>query len=340
MRTGKKLKFILIITVVLLVFTAGLSACGASLPQGRTFTVNTGQNRTGGKSTETGEEIISLDKGLKDVSGTGENGGGFTLTMLNVGQGLAILIEADGHYMMYDGGGREASSYVVSYLKEQKITGFDCLIASHYDEDHIAGLVGVLRNYDVGNLICPDYQADSKIYQSFVDASESNGAALIHPQAGERYSLGGAVISILGPFGYDEEKENNNSIAVKLTYGNFSCILTGDAEKEEEQAIIDSGADLATDLYVVGHHGSSGSTSDAFLKAMSPSVVWISCGSDNSYGHPAQKTMEKLKEAGIALYRTDLLENAKTKEVTCYADGNSYWFDQEASNDYSPGEKN
>lgn len=255
----------------------------------------------------------------------------FSATMLNVGQGLSVLIQSDGHNMLYDGGNRAHSSYVVSYLQQHGIDSLDYMVASHYDEDHIAGLVGVLNTTPVSSILCPDYQEDSKIYKSFVKGEETSGAQIDHPDAGEEYLLGDAKIEVL----QDDpslEEANNKSIAVKVSYGTFSMLLTGDTEQEAEEEMIRSGQDLHADLYVAGHHGSSSSSSQDFLTAVDPSYVWISCGADNSYGHPHKETMEKFEKDGIQMFRTD-----RQGEVSVYADGNSYWFSMAPSDDWKSG---
>lgn len=255
----------------------------------------------------------------------------FSATMLDVGQGLSVLIQADGHNMLYDGGNRQHSSYVVAYLKEHGIDSLDYMVASHYDEDHIAGLVGVLKNTEVDTVICPDYEADSKIYQSFVSGEENSGAKTEHPDAGTEYMLGDARVEIMrdDPSAQDE---NNRSIAVKISYGLFSMLLTGDSEEEAEKEMIDSGLDLHSDLYVAGHHGSSSSSSQEFLSAVSPYYVWISCGLGNSYGHPHKETMEKLEKDGVQIFRSD-----RQGEVSVYSDGTNYWFSTMPSDDWKCG---
>ena len=102
------------------------------------------------------------------------------MTVLDVGQGLSVLIESNGEYALYDGGDRTASSYVVSYLKKHNITKIKYMIASHYDDDHINGLVGVLKNYDVENIIGPDYTTDTRVYKSFVEEIKTQGKTVIH----------------------------------------------------------------------------------------------------------------------------------------------------------------
>jgi len=261
-----------------------------------------------------------------------EESPGCSVTLLDVGQGLAVLLEADGHFMLYDGGGRDSSSYVVAYLKERGIESLDLMIASHYDEDHIAGLIGVLNSFSVHTVLCGDYEADSRIYRSFRSALEKTDAEVLHPVRGEDYRVGTAEILVLGPENYGREKENNNSIVVRAVCGAFSCLLTGDAEYEEEQYLLSQGSELRSDLYVVGHHGSAGSSSGALLSAVKPRAVLLSCGKDNDYGMPKEKTMERLRATGAVLYRTDLQGTVKlwVKDGCLYAD-------REPSENWEPG---
>ena len=248
----------------------------------------------------------------------------FKVTMLDVGQGLSILIESDGEYMIYDGGGRSYSSYVVSYLKKHNIDELEYMFISHYDEDHIAGLVGVLNTCEVDTAVTPDYTADSAIYRSFRDMLKNNGADEEHPLAGDSYTLGNADIQVLSPHDYAGNDENDASIVIKVTYGNYSCIITGDAEENAESEMVSSGADIDADLYVVGHHGSASSSSESFVRAVSPEYAFISVGENNRYGHPAQQTIDLLNLLGIKIFRTDM-----QGEVTAFSDGNRYWVDSE-----------
>lgn len=256
----------------------------------------------------------------------------FEMTMLDVGQGLSLLIKADGKYMIYDGGGRSRSSYVVSYLKKHGVTELQYLTASHYDEDHIAGLVGVLNTTKVDTIVCPDYQKDTKIYQSFINKEQQSKAKVIHPKTGYTLTLGNAAIKVLSADN-SAEKDNNRSIAMRVTYGNFSVIMTGDAELDVETSIIYNKYNIDSDVYVAGHHGSKYSSSTAFLNAVTPAYTLISCGTGNSYGHPTEEALRRIKESGSKLYRTDV-----QGEVTVYSDGNKYWFSQAPSNNWTQGD--
>lgn len=246
---------------------------------------------------------------------------GFQITMLDVGQGLSLLLRCGDSTMLYDGGGRSTSSYVVAYLREHEVDTLDYMFVSHYDEDHLAGLVGVLNTTPVRTVVSPDYAADTAIYTSYQTKLAQNGAAVVHPYVGQTFSLGEADVQVLGPKDYTYDSENSYSVAVRVTYGSFSCVITGDAEAEAEQDMLSSGLPLNAELYVVGHHGSSFSNSAAFVRAVAPKYAFISCGKDNSYGHPTAKTMAVLAENGTRYFRTD-----EQGEVTCYATRSSYWF--------------
>lgn len=256
----------------------------------------------------------------------------FSLTMLDVGQGLSVLVQADGEYLLYDGGGRGASSYVVAYLQQHGVSELEWLVASHYDEDHISGLVGVLHTTPVKQALMPDYTTDTQIYQSLQNVLGEKSVPVICPAQGDTVSLGSAEIQIVGPKNYDYDSDNSNSLCLRISYGNFRCLLTGDAEQDAEQDMVASGQDLTCDLYVVGHHGSSSSTSEELLEAASPWYVFLSVGTDNAYGHPTEQTMTALQQHGVALYRTD-----KQSEITVYSDGENCWFSTNPCEDWTPG---
>ena len=256
----------------------------------------------------------------------------FEVRMLDVGQGECLLLVSDGDYLLYDGGGRAYSSYVVSYLRQHGIRHLDYLFVSHYDEDHINGLVGVLNTTEVDTAVTPDYRADSKIYTSFQKMLKQNGAKTVHPALGDTYTLGGADIQVVSPKSYRCKAENDRSIAIRAQYGAFSCIITGDAEAAAEQDMLDSDLELDSDLYVAGHHGSSSSSTPDFVRAVSPDYAFLCVGRGNSYGHPTQKTLTTLRDNQVQIFRTDL-----QGEVTACSDGDRCWFSTAPCSDWSPG---
>lgn len=252
-------------------------------------------------------------------------------TVLDVGQALSVLVECDGSYMLYDGGDTDRSSYVVAYLKNKEITELDYMVASHYDSDHIAGLIGALNVFDVGHVLGPDYEGDTDLYRSFANAVGKAGQTIEHPSVGEQFNLGSAQVTVLAP-SVEDEAPNNNSIAIKIVHGENSFLLTGDAEAESEEDMSGTGIDLRADVLVLGHHGSSTSTTEAFLDAVKPEIGIVSCADDNSYGYPHKEPLERLRARDIALYRTD-----KQGEIIAYSDGRTLTWNTDPCNDYSDG---
>lgn len=259
--------------------------------------------------------------------------GEMAVHFLDVGQGLSILVQSGGQNLIYDGGDKETSSFVVSYLKSQGVETIDYLISSHYDSDHLSGLIGCLNAFEVENVISSDYEHDSKTYESFVSAAAKKGLSLQHPAAGTEIAFGTGTFTILAPVSIDSDDSNNNSVAIRLTNGRNSFIFTGDAEHASEAAMCGSGLDLSCDVLVPGHHGSATATSWEFLQASVPEYAVISCGSDNQYGHPDKDTMDKLKDMEIQVYRTD-----RQGTVVAVSDGTAISWNQPPCNDYTSGD--
>lgn len=259
--------------------------------------------------------------------------GEMAVHFLDVGQGLSILVQSGGQNLLYDGGDRSASSFVVSYLKNQKVASIDYLISSHYDEDHVSGLIGCLNSFEVDNVIGADYIHDSGLYDSFMSSVEAKGLTVQHPAVGTEISFGTGEFTVLSPSEISRDS-NNNSVAIKVTNGENSFIFTGDAEYESEENMTASGIDLSCDVLCLGHHGSASSTSWDFLQAAVPEYAVISCGTGNQYGHPHADTMEKLEAMEIEVFRTD-----KQGTVTALSDGTNISWNVAPCNDYTPGDE-
>ena len=245
--------------------------------------------------------------------------GTLSVTFLDVGQGNAVLVEQGGAYMLIDGGNRDYSSFVVSYLKEQGVEELAYVIASHYDADHLNGVVGALHAFSCGQVLAPDYVTDTRVYESFERVIKEQDIALAYPAVGDTYTLGDASFTVVCPKAYD---------------GDTSFLICGDAGKAEEQAMLDSGVTLESDVYLASHHGSEGSSSEAFMRAVSPSAVVISAGAGNSYGHPTRTVLDRVKACGAALYRTDLQGT-----ITVTSDGTSLSWSVDATQDYRDGDE-
>ena len=228
------------------------------------------------------------------------------IEVLDVGQGLSVVITTEAGTALYDGGPRTSSSKVVSYLKSTGVQKLDYVIASHYDEDHLNGLIGAIHALDVGTVIAPNYTTDTNVYTSFMRAVEEKGLTVTYAEAGASYTLGSAVIQIMMPLMPTYQDENDYSVVVKVTSAGRSILIMGDCTTLGEGDMLLAQEDVNSDILVLGHHGSGSSTSQVFLDAVSPSIAVVSCGYDNTYGHPDQSVMDRLAAAGILLYRTDL----------------------------------
>ena len=263
-----------------------------------------------------------------------------TVTFLDVGQGDAAVLQCGGQSMMIDGGKAKASSYIYSWLKKNQISHLDVMVATHTDADHIGGLSGALNYAKVGTAYCPVTSGTTKTFQSFVKYLKKQGKSITVPEAGDEFSLGSARVRILGPTDPQAE-DNNSSIVLKVTFGDTSFLFTGDAERDEEQELLESGYDLESTVLKVGHHGSDTSTSYLFLRTVNPQYAVISVGADNTYGHPTEAVLSRLRDADVKTYRTDLQGT-----ITAVSDGKKVTFQTERNAEINtldqagPGQKN
>ena len=298
---------------------------------------NSGHTAPNITSIQAAEHTASVSQSAK--SSSGEQTELLTVTFLDVGQGDAAVLQCGGQTMMIDGGKAKASSYIYSWLKKNQISYLDVMVATHTDADHIGGLSGALNYAKVGTAYCPVTSGTTKTFQSFVRYLKKQGKSITVPKAGDEFSLGGAQVRILGPT--DPQAEgNNSSIVLKVTFGDTSFLFTGDAEREEEQELLESGYDLESTVLKVGHHGSDTSTSYLFLRTVTPQYAVISVGADNTYGHPTEAVLSRLRDADVKTCRTDLQGT-----ITAVSDGKNVTFQTERNADINslgnagPGQK-
>lgn len=243
---------------------------------------------------------------------------------IDVGQGDSILIEQGDMTMLIDAGEKNKGTVVTRYLDSLNIDDIDYLIGTHPHSDHIGGMATVINSISVKNAIIPNKEHDTKTYEAFIDALIDKNVNTIPAAPGETYSLGEAKFTVLGPVKSNYKDLNDWSVVIKLTYGNKSFMFTGDAEKLAESDIISKGYDLSADVLKIGHHGSTTSTSTAFLNKVSPTYAVISCAVENSYGHPHDETIDLLNSKNITLYGT-----YKNGTVIAICDGNTITFETE-----------
>lgn len=308
-----------VIAAVLVLQTSGQPESGEHVAQAATSPASEEA------ATQAGNAGGGQDSGRAGAAqATGNTGiaqaGTLTVTWLDVGQGDAAVIQCGGQSMLIDGGKPEKSSYIYAWLQQHGLSYLDVIVATHVDADHIGGLSGALNYASVGTAYCPETTGTTETFQSFVKYLAQRGKQITVPTAGETFALGGAQIQILGPL-HRAEDSNDNSIVLKVSFGATSFLFTGDAERAEEQDLLNSGVNLQSTVLKVGHHGSDTSTSYPFLRAVAPQYAVISVGAGNSYGHPTEAVLSRLRDAGVTTFRTDM-----QGEITAVSDGQTINF--------------
>lgn len=228
------------------------------------------------------------------------------ITIIDVGQGDAILVQSDNKNMLIDAGPNSSSLNLVNSLTKMNINRFDVVVATHPHEDHIGGLDSVINKFDIDQVIMPQVSANTQTFNDVLQAIHNKELRVTAPVPENNFKLGSALCAILAPNSSSYEDINSYSIVMRVVYGNITFLFMGDAGLDSETDILSKGYSLNSDVIKIGHHGSSSSTSDKLLKAVNPRYAVISSGQDNDYGHPHKETISKLNSAGVIIYRTDL----------------------------------
>ncbi|MBE7042916.1 MAG: MBL fold metallo-hydrolase [Ruminococcaceae bacterium] len=230
---------------------------------------------------------------------------GLTVHYLDVGQADAALLICNNQTMLIDGGNADDSSLIAAYLKKQKINYLDYVVCSHADKDHVGGLSGALSVVKVGRVYAPQTESLTKAYRNFKRKVQQQGKTIEHLKHGDSFSFGESRVEVLAPVRENYGDRNNTSIVLKIHYGTTSFLFTGDAEREAEYDMLNLGCDLSSTVLKVSHHGSSDSTSYWFLREVMPKFAVISVGK-NSYGHPSDTVLSRLRDGDVTVYRTDI----------------------------------
>ena len=287
-----------------------------------TITVATGHNWKAA-TTEAPKTCITCGatEGDKLASTTPSLNETLYVYFINVGQGDSILIKVGDCDILIDAGIASKGSTVSSYLKSKGVDDIELMINSHPDSDHCGGLTTVLNDFVVEQVwISKDTSKTSATYTDFTDAIKAEGLTAKQPSAGTTFTYQYLSLTVL--YSAKGSDSNNSSIVVMLEYGSFKFLFTGDAGKEVEDKLLSSGTNLSCDVLKVGHHGSAGSSTAAFLSATGADYGVICVGS-NSYGHPTATALNNLSSAGIMVYRTDTSGNIvfSTNGATLYLPG-------------------
>ncbi|HWB96712.1 MAG TPA: ComEC/Rec2 family competence protein, partial [Bryobacteraceae bacterium] len=242
------------------------------------------------------------------------------MTAIDVGQGDSLLLAfPTGRLMLVDGGGiptfgRKSATrldigedVVSPYLWQRSIRQVDVVVCTHAHEDHMGGLPALMANFHVREL-WTGALPEGPERQRLLEAAARSGTRVVARHQGESLEFGGARIRVLAPVADylpGEKPRNNDSLALGIVYGRNSFLLTGDVERQvEAEMVAESGLGHA-DVLKVAHHGSKTSSTDLFLDATTPTFAVVSAGFENAYGHPHPDVVERYRERGICLYRTD-----------------------------------
>ena len=226
-----------------------------------------------------------------------------TAYFFDVGQGDATLIKTQNTTVLIDGGNPSDSSYLYSFLKKNNINHIDYIIASHPHEDHIGGLSGVLNYSSVGAVYCSSTYYDSETFSEFKYYVESQGKKITVPYKNQYILTDDLLIEFFNTNNSDSHI-NNTSLVVKITFGEYSFLFTGDIEYDAEKKILDKDYNLNSTVLKVAHHGSDTSSCYSFIREVMPEYAVISTA--GLYNTPDENVLSRFEDAGAEIFRTDL----------------------------------
>ncbi|MDD6312509.1 MAG: ComEC/Rec2 family competence protein [Firmicutes bacterium] len=248
--------------------------------------------------------------GIIDLTGSREtdviNDAVAVVNFIDVGQGDCELISlADGTDILIDAGNYSNRSEICSFLKTNNVDAIDLLVLTHPHTDHIGSASEIIKNFSVERIVMTDEESNSASYEYLLDSIISYDIPVDKARPNAEYSFGDCKLTILAPLAENNDL-NECSIVCRLECGEVSFLFTGDAGNDSEQEMLQSGRILTSTVLKVGHHGSSTSSTKDFIAAVQPEFAVISCGSNNSYGHPHDNTLKRLDDVGAKVYRTDI----------------------------------
>lgn len=248
-----------------------------------------------------------------------------TVSYIDVGQGDATLISKGEFHMLIDAGKNGMGDTVVEYLENAGVEHLDIVVGTHPDSDHIGGLDDVIESIPVDTVYMPGMEKSTKTCEEVRTALQDAGKSAEMPEIGREYVYEeNVVLRFLSPDKIQPDA-NDNSLVMQLAYGRTRFLFMGDAEEAVEEELLEKGYDLTCDVLKVGHHGSYTATSLPFLQKADPVYAVISCGKNNSYGHPHAEVLARLEDEDVQVYRTDRMGTVQAvsdgTEVTLSTEG-------------------
>ncbi len=226
-----------------------------------------------------------------------------TVKLLDIGQGESILIQTPhGRTILIDGGPGDRVLERLSSEGNYWQRGFDLLVLTHSDLDHLEGFFAILDRYRIGALLFNGRLEGTFAYQDFLEKIAARNIPAVKARSDQDWQLDeGVFLDVITPPMTKELEAttNNSALLLKLSYGKTSVLLMSDSEKEEEFALLRTDMDVRSEILKVGHHGSISSSSEALLAAVAPKEAVISSGKNNRYDHPHLATILALDEKGI-----------------------------------------
>ena len=244
--------------------------------------------------------------------------GFFQIHFLDVGYGDAALVICDGKTMLIDGG--SSAKTISGFLTEQGISHLDYVVATHAHSDHVGGLTGALTAADADVILSTVAESDDKSFQKFANKATERGISITVPNVGDTFSLGEAVVTVLGPVpGKQYEDPNDTSLVLHIVYGETSVLFTGDIEEPAQRDLLESGVIPRATLLKVPHHGKKSAATEAFLEVVQPAYGVISIGASKQ---PDANVLSSLQNINATVYRTDLNGN-----IICNSNGRELSFE-------------
>ena len=275
---------------------------GASVDASDSFDESDAADAASGQGASSSPSAAPSTAGLAPAAALAASAQGDTLTatFLDVGQGDCCIIRCGGKTMIVDGGPPSASSRVYSWLKNHQVKRIDYLVATHADTDHVGGLSAALEACSCKRAYCSVRSASQDAFKDMKKRLTRQGVTLKVPRVGSSWKLGSARVKVLAGGGAG----NEGSLVLQVTHGKVKLLLAADATAETESALASRLGRVT--LLKVAHHGSASSTGYRFLRACMPKSAVISVGRGNSYGHPTQAALSRLRDCGATVYRTDM----------------------------------